>query len=354
MSSSRVVGLDIGTSALRAAEVEVSTGRRGGRPQATIVRWGEVPLPPGAVRDGEVAEPEVVGDAARRLWADARFGSKDVAIGVGNQRVIVRELELPWLPLAQLRESLPFQVQELLPMSASDALLDFFPTGESGGPQGRSVHGMLVAAQRDTVGANVRAVETAGLHPVLVDLNAFALSRALGRGELAQRIVAFVEIGASLTHIIVLAHGVPRLVRTLAAGGHDATQAVAERLGVSLPDAERVKRELGLGAPTSPEQVAASEVIGSATRGLVEAIRNTFVYYSGNHPGAVLEGVVLTGGGAFLVGLGQYLSSSSRLPVSIGNALHDVSFGKGVSAQQLAGRESLVSLPVGLALGVAA
>lgn len=164
-----MIGLDIGTTRVRAAEVVVSG--RGASAQPTLVRFGEVALPPGAVRDGEVEDTGTVSAAIRRLWSDAKFGSRDVNIGVGNQRVVVRELDLPWMPLPQLRQSLPFQVQELLPMDTDEALLDYFPTGEVEGPQGRLVHGMLVAATRDTVRANVMAVEGAGLRPQLVDLS---------------------------------------------------------------------------------------------------------------------------------------------------------------------------------------
>jgi len=348
-----VVGLDIGSTAVRAAELSFS-GARGSRGGATLVRLGQVPLPIGAVRDGEVADAEVVAQALRQLWAQHKFGTREVVLGVGNQRVIVRDLELPWLPPAQLKASLPFQVQELLPMPIEEALLDFHPTTESAGPQGRTVHGMLVAAQRDTVSANVRAAETAGLTPTMVDLNGFALLRALGRGAVRDGVVALVEIGASVTHVVVADHGVPRLVRTIPAGGQTITSAVASAAGVTGAQAEQLKREVGIGFAQPADRAEIGDVIGSTTRTLVEAIRNTFVYYSGNHPGATIESVVLTGGGSHLPGLGQYLASASRLPVAQGDALEGVALAKSIDAAELTHARSLVALPVGLAYGVAA
>jgi type IV pilus assembly protein PilM len=353
VATTRVIGLDIGTTSVRAAELAF-----GGGPTAkgspTLVRYGQVLLPLGAVRDGEVAQPETVSSALRQLWAQAKFDSKDVVIGVGNQRVIVRELDLPWMPLPQIKETLPFQVQELLPMSADDALLDYYPTGEYDGPQGRTVHGMLVAAQRDAVTANVLAVEGAGLRPQMVDLNGFALLRALARGDLAQRIVALVDIGASVTNVVIASQGVPLLVRTLPAGGQGITNAVASSLGIAVAEAENIKREIGVGYAVTPERAGAAEAVNTVTRSLIEAVRNTFVYYSGNHPGSGIDVVVMTGGGSQLLGLGQYLSSASRLPVTLGDSLSGLRFAKTASRDSLSGSESLVALSVGLAYGVAA
>lgn len=252
MASTRVIGLDIGSSGVRAAELEFGSKGPAGTASPTLLRFGQVPLPLGAVRDGEVAHPETVSAALRRLWTDVRFESKDVVIGVGNQRVLVRDLELPWMPLPQLRASLPFQVNDLLPMSTDEALLDYYPTADYEGPQGRTVRGMLVAAQRDTVTANVLAVESAGLSPRMVDLNAFALVRALARGELAGVTAAFVDIGASITTVVVAAEGEPRLVRSIAAGGQNVTSAVASALGVAIPEAESIKREVGIGYAVEP------------------------------------------------------------------------------------------------------
>lgn len=354
MASTRVVGLDIGTTFVRAAELEFGGGPRSARQTPTLHRYHQVPLPLGAVRGGEVSDSATVSAALRQLWAQGRFSTRDVVIGVGNQRVLVRELEMPWMPLAQVRAALPFQVQELLPMSVDEALLDYYPTGEVTGQNGRAIQGMLVAAQRDTVTANVLAVEGAGLRPSMVDLNAFALLRSMVRGELLDKVVALVDIGARVTNVVVAARGMPRFVRTLPSGGQDATDAVASALSISAQEAEGVKREIGIGYAVPPERQAAAEAIATPTRALIEAVRNTFVYYQGNHPGAGIETVVLTGGGCHLPGLGQYLASASRLPVTLGDPLSTLKVHKQVNRAALGDAGSLVAMPIGLAYGVAA
>lgn len=350
MAKGAVIGLDIGTTCVRAAEVELAGG---GRP-ATLVRYGEIPLPPGAVRDGEVTEPTAVVDALKRLWSTAKFSRREVNIGVGNQRVVVRELTVPRMPMDQVRASLPFQVQELLPMPVEEALLDFYPTAEREGPSGPALHGMLVAATRDTVNANVMAVESAGLRPQMVDLSSFALVRALIRGELAGRTVAIVEIGARVTHVVVTANGVPRLVRILATGGENVTAAVASAMGVASMEAEEIKRQVGFGFAVAPAMTPASEAVKAVIGPLVEAVRNTFVYYSSNNPGAGIEALCLTGGGSQLPGLGQALSSASRLPAAYGDALVGMRLGKALPGDQVRAASALMALPIGLAMGVAA
>lgn len=352
MAKTGVIGLDIGTTHVRAAEMQISG--RGASAQPTLMRYGEVALPPGAVRDGEVEDAATVSGALKRLWTEAKFTTRDVNIGVGNQRVVVRELDLPWMPLPQLRGSLAFQVQDLLPMSTDEALMDFYPTGELENATGKMMHGMLVAATRDTVRANVMAVEGAGLRPQLVDLNPFALLRAIVRGDLVNRTVAVVDIGARITQVVITAGGMPQFVRILPTGGQNATDAIAGAMGISAPEAENIKREVGIGFAVSPDLAPAAEAISGVVRPLIEAVRNTFVYYAGNHPGAGIDVVVLTGGGAHLPGFGQYLSSASRLPVTIGDPLASIRVAKSVHSENLARQSSLLVMPIGLAYGVAA
>ncbi len=114
MAGTRVIGLDIGATAVRAAELEIGPGGPTGKTPPMLHRVGQIALPPGVVRDGEVTDAEVVAEALKRLWATEKFSTKDVVIGVGNQRVVVRELAVPWMPAAQIKASLPYQVQEML------------------------------------------------------------------------------------------------------------------------------------------------------------------------------------------------------------------------------------------------
>ncbi len=118
-----------------------------GKGAATLERFGQVALPPGAVRDGEVVDVDSVASALRQLWAQAKFGSKKVVVGVANQKVVVRQVDLPWMPVEDLRKSLAFQVQDYLPMPVEQAILDFHPLEEFAGDNGgRMLRVLLVAA----------------------------------------------------------------------------------------------------------------------------------------------------------------------------------------------------------------
>lgn len=355
MARSRVIGLDIGTTQVRAAELAFGSGGPARTVQPTLLKFGEVSLPPGAVRDGEVAEPSTVASALRQLWSVAKFGTKDVVVGIGNQRVIVRDLDLPAMPVAQIRSSLPFQVQDMLPVAVDDTILDYVPTGSYAGENGNIMRGLLVAATKDTVHANTKAVELAGLRPMMVDLGAFALSRVMARGDALTRTVALVDIGARVTTVVVVDHGTPRLVRLLPAGGQDVTEAVAGSLGITIGEAEEAKRQIGIGYATAPELAVAVEAIRTVTSSLVEAVRNTFAFYSSSNGGAVIDLVVLTGGGSQLPGLGQYLSSASRLPATVGQPLSTLRVDRGAGLQQHhMDNQHALAMPLGLAFGVAA
>ena len=98
MAGRSAIGLDIGTSGVRAAELSFGKG------QVTLEKFGQVALPEGAVRDGEVIDPDAVGAAIKQLWSHTKFSSKKVVIGVANQKVIVRQVDLPWMPADELQE----------------------------------------------------------------------------------------------------------------------------------------------------------------------------------------------------------------------------------------------------------
>ncbi|MCR6494604.1 type IV pilus assembly protein PilM [Cellulomonas sp. P24] len=352
MSKTRVIGLDIGTTHVRAAEVEFGSGGPAGKGVPELVRFGQIPLPSGAVRDGEVAEPQTVASALRQLWAQNKFGSKDVIIGVGNQRVLVRDLDLPAMPLPELRTSLAFQVQDLIPVAVDDALLDYYPSSTADGPHGPVYRGLLVAATKETVKANTAAVELAGLRPMMVDLNAFALARVQARGDLSEGTIALVDIGARVTNVVIVASGRPRFVRILPSGGQDVTDAVAHALNIPIEQAEGLKREIGVGYAVVPELEPAKEAINDVTGSLIEAIRNTLVYYASSNPGGAVTQVYISGGGTFLPGLGQFLSSASRVPVALGQPLSTLRVAS--SAAGLSEVQSVLAVSVGLAFGVAA
>jgi len=350
------VGLDIGTSGVRAAELAFGKG------QATLQRFGQVALPVGAVRDGEVADPALVADAIKHLWSTAKFSSKKVVLGVANQKVIVRQVDLPWMPPEELRKSLEMQVQDFIPIPVEQAILDFHPIEETtDGTGSRALRVLLVAASRDMVNAALEAVKRAGLTATQVDLTPFAVLRALGRvdevgiagGGGAE---ALVDVGAKVTNIVIHENGIPRFVRILLMGGDNITDAVSERLGVPFEQAVGVKQQLGMAAVRGEvtSDHPAARVIESSGGSFVEEVRGSLDYYLAQPASVPLTRVVLSGGGARLAGLGQRLAAATRLPVEPGAATAALRVGKtGLTDEQLSYVEPQIAVPVGLALGVA-
>ena len=264
-----IVGVDISAGGIRAVEVRDA---RGARP--TVVKYDSIPLPEGAVLRGEVVEVTTVVTALRQLWTAGGFTSKDVVLGIGNHRVLARDLTVPRMSIERIRESLSFQVQDLLPVPVDQALLDFYPVSEGNSDQGPVVNGLLVAAVKESVDTNVRAVELAGLNPVDVDLIPFALCRVLLRGSSRRGVTAVIEVGSNTSTVVVARDGVPEFVRIISAGGRDLTDAVRSEASLTTEQAEATKMNLGLstvGVPIAQQPIV--EVIYKVAGELLNSLR---------------------------------------------------------------------------------
>jgi type IV pilus assembly protein PilM len=340
------IGVDIGSTAVRAAEVVP-----GDKP--VLVRAAQVPLPVGAVENAEVRQPDVVAEALKELWGRGKFKVKQAYLGVGNQRVIVREIALPWLPEKELRNSLAFQVQEFIPMSVDDAVLDYDPVGELEQEGRRLLRILLVAAQRGMVSALVASATAAKLEPVGVDLTPFALVRAVGMFEGLDLDVqgdeAVVDVGAHVTNICVHDRGLTRFVRILPSGGRDVTLAVARGLGIEDDAAERLKR--GETVEGGPSLEDAQRVALQRAGAFVDEIRSSLEFYTAQVPGAKIGRVVVTGGGSKLRGFLDLLQERIPVKVERGRVFERVRSQLGMSLDEQNEAEPLLAVAVGLAMG---
>jgi type IV pilus assembly protein PilM len=382
------IGLDIGSTAVRAAELA------GGDPP-TVVKAAQVPLPGGAVENGEVKDPTVVTEALRELWERGGFKARRVFMGVGNQRVVVREIALPYLPDKELRASLGFQVQEFIPMAVDEAVLDYDPIGEFEQDDRRMLRMLLVAAQRQMVDISISAATAAKLEPVGLDLVPFALVRAVGTTGVGMDLEeegdeAIIDIGAHVTNIVVHARGTVRFVRILPSGGRDVTLAIMRGIGVDDEVAERLKRgeavdlgalpdpqagpsadadaqqepppgvgpdpsdgEFGGGVETGlrrPDVSRVREITMERGASFVDEVRSSLEFYTAQAQGARIARVLVTGGGSKLDGFLDLLRQ--RIPVEVRagrvflNARPQLSLGE----EALAEAEPVLAVAVGLAI----
>ena len=341
----RYIGLDIGTFAVRAAEVSGEPGN------LTLHRFAQITLPPRAVVDGEIVDPPAVTNAIRSLWDSGGFKSKKVVIGIGNRWVKVREAEVPALSHEDVRSSLRYEAQEVIPFADEDAIVDFVVQDRVPGPEGGEMLKILViAAQRQMVSAMIDTVNRAGLSVSHVDLTPFALVRALGPAPEPGVSEAIVSIGAGLTNVIVHTGGVPRLVRMTPRAGGAVTENLTRALGVDTERAEALKRGAGV-ALADPQTAQAADIIANELGPLVQEIQGSLDYFLAQTDDVELRRVLLTGAGAKMAGLRARLATELRVPVEMASPLEYMKLGKtGLSDDQLTAAAAAMAAPVGLAL----
>lgn len=350
----RLIGLDIGSNAVRVVELEPS----GELPR--ITSFGQVALSPDAMRDGEVVDVAAVTAAIQRLWKELSLRKGEVRVGVASPRVLVRTLDLPRMSEEDLAGALRFQAQELIPIPLDEATLDFqvledLPVDEptaDGAPPAQMQRILLAAAHRDTVNNLVAAVRGAGLTVAAVDLVSLALIRAIGRrvtdnGTGAE---AIVSIGGGVTVMVVHEAGLPRFVRVLGLGGRLLTDAIARDLAIPFDQAEALKRQ----TDQAPEEIAARARAAMARplADLGEQIRGSLDYYRAQPGSPRLLRVTLTGGASVTPGLAEQLHDLVGVPVEPATPRDQVEIGDiGFPADRVESLDPYLPTPTGLALG---
>lgn len=344
----RHIGLDIGSFAIRAAEVTVEDGA------AVLHRFAQLTLPARSVVEGEVVDPAAVANAIRELWIKGSFKSDKVVVGISSPRVKVRQAEVPDLEPADVRAALRYEAQDLIPLSEEDAVVDYLVQDRFRRDGNDMLRVLVGAAPRSDIDRTLAAVTDAGLEVEAVDLVPFALVRALagrpgtaeaGEGEI------IVSVGAGLTSVVVQVDGIPQLMRTTPGGGTTITEALAGHLGLTYEQAEAIKRTA---SRTTADGRTAVALIEDELDATVREIVGSVDYFLAQTPDTDVHRIVLTGAGAQVRGLRERIAHESNLEVVPADALRNVVIGKtDLTPEQLVAASTTMAGPIGLAMAPA-
>lgn len=298
------------------AAVQGSPGR------VAVERAAYAPLASGVVRDGEVVDVETLAAALHELFEENKL-SKRVRLGVANQRIVMRTIDLP--PLADPKEiasAVRFQAQDHIPMPLDQAVVEhqvLGPVDTADGPRTRVV---LVAARRDMIDRLLEATGRAGLRPQGIDLSAFAMIRALHRPGLPGT-VAYISVGG-ITNLAIATGTTCIFTRTIAHGAESIATELAERRGLTLEHAHQWLRHVGVLEPLdeiagdSEIVVEARSILSDAVRRIGAEIRNSLDFHVMQEGSTAVEQVVLTGPAVGIAGFAEQLGEQLGLPTEVG------------------------------------
>lgn len=357
------IGLDLEQSSI--AAVQIKSNKQNQVLTSAAVRA----LPEGLVFEGEVVDVDGLAAELKSFWKEAKLNGRRVNLGLANQKIVVRTMEFPPIDESELRAAIEFQAQEHIPIPVDEAVLDYQVlatyNGDDGAPRQKV---LLVAAQKDMVRQFVEVAKKAGLTVEGIDLQAFALARALapkgsflGDGESSNGdgTVALANIGCGLTNLIVSVNGIPQFTRVINVGSDTLLQTLMNNRGIERAEADRLRMQVGLtgdGKDDTSELTVETvaeihQVLDQASETFADEIRRSVDYYhTQEHDGSISK-LVLTGDGSLTRNIAAYLSQALHLPVEIGNPLQEVGENKSkLSEAELEAVAPRLTIAIGLAL----
>jgi type IV pilus assembly protein PilM len=338
------VALDIGSSSIKM--VEASVDKSGYR----ILSLGILPLPANSIQNNMVVDPKPVVETIRKLVETSGVKSKQVISAVPGRAVIMKKVQMPKQEAAELEANIEFEAQNVIPENLENVNLDHQVLSHS--DDGNRMDVLLVAVKKEIVNSYVDTIEDAGLTPVLMDVDYFALENMYEANyapEAENGVVGLIHIGAQNTSITLLHNGISTFTGDLPMGGGSFTDSLAQQLNVGIEAAEAFKMT---GLLEGKKGINLESTLRPTSDELAEEIRRTVSLYGAvpSEDGDGLKTIYLSGGGAKLIGLRALLEERMGVPVRLSEPFRGFNVNKNIDRDYLL--ESAPYFAVGAGLSI--
>lgn len=338
--SKKVIGLDIGTSTIKMAELEVS------RSSVQLLSFGFAPTPPNTLNGGEITNPGIISQAINALAHEIKSKRKKVATGMWGTAVIVKKITVPRIEKNMIAEQIRWEAEQYLPFDINSISLAFHVINPKSSSETMDI--LLIAAQLELVGQYRSAIESAGLELAILDVSGFALANAFEANYGRSRdTIGLINIGSGVTNFVVVSEGEVIFSRDVAIGGFNYTNEISKELGVTLPEAESLKLS-AVNRGAVPDEVHS---ILSATNDVVtDEIRNSFEFFVGGNNGMGFNRCLITGGSSFVPGLVEQISKATQVSLQRMNPFERVTASRNFTDAYLRQIAPFAAVSIGLGL----
>jgi type IV pilus assembly protein PilM len=334
-----IVGLDIGSSCIKAVELKKTKG------EISVAHMGLEPLASDIVVDSMIVDSTAVSNAITKIFTDSGIKGKAVATSVSGHSVIVKKIAMQTMSDQELAAVIQTEAAQHIPFDIQDVNVDFQILSEDlSGPQ---MDVLLVAVKKDKILNYTNVLSLAAKSPAVVDIDAFALQNCYEYNyePAPGATAALLNLGASVMNINIVKGSTPLFTRDVSVGGNQYTDALQKELDLSFDDAEALK--LGKKVGTVSED-AKMPILQQVTEIIVLEIQKTFDFFRATASGEHIERLYVAGGSSKVPGLVEALRQEFSLPVEVLNPFQRVNPGAGGElVEQNAGQ---LAVAVGLAL----
>ncbi len=335
------VSVDIGSSSIKM--IEARTGTEG----LELLSWGSIPTPAAAIQSNMVSEPDRVAEAVRSLIDAKGMKARKAITAVPGPAVMIKRVTLPSQNPQELENTIMFEAGNFIPEELDNVNLDYQVIDDN--PESKEMEVLLTAAKKDIVNSYAETLRGAGLTPIVVDVDYFALDNMyeLNYDALADQVVALVNIGSRYSSINILKGGRSTFTGDVPVGGRDITEALTRDLGVTAEEAERLKTAKG-GNNFDAEQLTMA--LGPAVDTLIEEIHYALSFFWTAATDERIDILYLSGGAAQTPELASRLAERAEAPVEVTDPFSRVTMTPSIDAAALQRRASQFAVAVGLAM----